>query len=217
MPGAKRTVIWRAGVRMRREGFILSQVLASCGMTNRSKHSVIWTLRALFGEPPSTWGELRLFVHEWLTPRVRQNTGGKGGQRQTLAYSALLGISVVTIGRLVSLSELSIPLTLSILAFALAIPLLAGTVYTIISEQRAEYKYEVSGGLAFLTDPLGVITSFGGLVLVFVHFSLIAGILFTVGSVLALITYLQSIWVLAVTQANSNQAQDSQPSSNRSG
>lgn len=186
-------------------------VVALVYMSNRPKHGLNYTLRALFGEPPSTWGELRIFLRQWLTPKARRKAGTEGDQRHTLAYYALLSISLVTVGRLVSLGELSTWLSLSALCFAFAIPLLSGTIYTFVSARRAGFNSDLDRGLAYLVDPLGVIASFAGLMLVFVHFSFIAGALFILGTVLAVVTYFQTIRALAKAAVNEQDHDSNNP------
>ena len=117
---------------------------------------------------------------------VRKRPLRERNKRDTLVYVALLGVSVVAVVQLLSLSELGWFLSMSVLCFALSIPALAATVYIVNLSRKGEYQYEVETLWTFLMDLAGVLFSLAGIAGLFLHLWWVAGALFVLFSVAAL-------------------------------
>jgi hypothetical protein len=133
----------------------------------------------------------------------------KSNRDSNIVYlSALGGVALVATTQLLQASKLDLPLTISIYAFAFAIPLLAGEI--LIQRQMSLYKYAALTDVTFLAQ-VGLFIATIGVASLFFHFSWFTGVLFGVGS--GLVYGSLSKW-LAVAKAinEENNHEDSQTS-----
>ena len=97
-------------------------------------------------------------------------------KEDTLVYSGLLGISVIAVVQLLGTSVIDKPLTVSLYAFAVAIPMLAISIYAVAFEASYEYTViPIYMDIANFGGPLASIIGTAGL---FWHFSRLIGITF---------------------------------------
>lgn len=148
-------------------------------------------------EPRDTWDEA--IPKRW----TRERPGRESHRRSPLVYSALLGLSVVAVVQLAPLTELDLPLTVSVLCFALAVPALSATVYIIQSERRSDYAYEVETRWTFVMDLAGLLLSLMGIAGLFWHLWWVAGVLFVLSGVAALAVF--AGYVRALSEANADE------------
>lgn len=132
--------------------------------------------------------------------RVWKSSSHERYRKQNLAYSALLGVAVVSVVQLVSLDELSTALRVSIVSFSLSIPLLATSAYIIFLSRKYEYGYEVETQGTRFASIAGILLVLLGIDTIFWHLWWLAGGLFIVssGSAFAIFLY----YYLMVLRAN---------------
>ena len=100
--------------------------------------------------------------------RARQDTG--------IAFGALVGVAIIALVQMLSVSSLDVPLKVSIYGFAVSVPSLTAVVLCLIDEARHGIAiYRTS--LLWLVV-IGNLASFAGISGLFFHFSSYAGITF---------------------------------------
>ena len=108
--------------------------------------------------------------------------------RQALVvYGGLIGIGVIILQALLSFQTLDLAVLISIISFAVAIPLLATMV--LLNHAQTSYRYASYPWYLTLVILLGQGAAFIGIWAAFWHVSPIAGVLLPVSGVIGLIIY----------------------------
>lgn len=108
-------------------------------------------------------------------------------QQAIVVYGGLIAIGVVIIQGLLSAPSLDLPSLVSVLSFAVAIPLLATLV--LINHSQVTYKYASYPFYLSLTVILGEGCAFLGILAAFWHLSWVAGILIAFCGLAGLLIY----------------------------
>jgi len=102
-----------------------------------------------------------------------------------LIYSGLLGIAVIAVVQLLGAPAIDRSLTVSLYAFAVAVPMLAVSIYGLTVELG--YKYAVMPAYMEIAHFGGALAAITGTAGIFWHFSRLIGLTFLSISVLAVI------------------------------
>lgn len=117
----------------------------------------------------------------------------KSNLHQSALWSGgLAAVSIAMLQGLLSLSTLNVVAFISVISFALAIPIL--TCNTLVKLTKAERRgnvYDTKAEIFFYL--LGMISGFVGVVAVFWRISSIAGFIFLISTFIALVVYFRSI------------------------
>lgn len=108
-------------------------------------------------------------------------------QQALVVYGGLIAIGVVILQALISAQSLDLPLLISILAFAIALPLLA--VMVLVNHAQASYRYASYPKYLTVVILLGQGGAFIGVLAVFWHISWIAAILLLISGGIGLVVY----------------------------
>jgi membrane-associated HD superfamily phosphohydrolase len=104
-----------------------------------------------------------------------------------VVYGGLIGIGVVILQALIPAQHLDLPALISILAFAIALPLL--TVMVLVNHRLASYRFASYPTYLTLVIALGQGGAFVGVIAAFWHISWIAAVLLLISSVVGLVVY----------------------------
>lgn len=122
--------------------------------------------------------------------------------RQALiVYGGLIGVGVIVLQALISTPSLDLAALISIISFAVAIPLLA--IMVLIYHAQTQYRYASYPWYLTLIILLGQGGAFMGVLAAFWHVSWIAGILLAVSAIVGLITY--AIYMKQLERDNASQ------------
>ena len=108
-------------------------------------------------------------------------------QQALVTYGGLIAIGVVILQALISAQSLDLPLLISILAFAIALPLLA--VMVLVNHAQASYRYASYPKYLTVVILLGQGGAFIGVLAAFWHISWIAAILLLISGGIGLVVY----------------------------
>jgi len=108
-------------------------------------------------------------------------------QQALVTYGGLIAIGVVILQALISAQSLDLPLLISILAFAIALPLLA--VMVLVNHAQASYRYASYPKYLTVVILLGQGGAFIGVLAAFWHISWIAAALLLVSGGIGLVVY----------------------------
>ena len=115
------------------------------------------------------------------------------GLRQLgVIYGGLIGIAVVMVQPFLAVTTLDIPALISIIAFAVAIPLLAALI--MVNRQEAYRGRRTTSILVTVANGVGQSAAFVGIVAGFWHISWIAGVTFLVAALAALGVHSAGWW-----------------------
>ena len=109
-------------------------------------------------------------------------------QQTTAVFAGLIGIGLIIVQAFLSSGASDTPATISVLAFALAIPLLAALV--MLNNAQAGYKYVSYPWYYSLAIMFSEMCAFVGVAAAFWHLSWIAGVLVTISGVFGLALYI---------------------------
>jgi hypothetical protein len=102
--------------------------------------------------------------------------GEEAVRQQGAIYGGLIGIAVIMLQPFLGARSLDTPAKISVIAFAVAIPLLAALV--MVNRQEAFRRRRTSSRSVTVAQVMGQGTAFAGLVAGFWHISWIAGVVF---------------------------------------
>ena len=108
-------------------------------------------------------------------------------QQALVVYGGLIAIGVVIIQGLLGMPSLDLPSLISVVSFAVAIPLLATLV--LINHSQASYKYASYPFYLSLAVILGEGCAFLGILAAIWHLSWVAGILLSISGLAGLLIY----------------------------
>jgi hypothetical protein len=108
-------------------------------------------------------------------------------QQALVVYGGLIAIGVVILQALISAPSLDLPLQVSILSFAFAMPLLA--IMVLVNHAQASYRYASYPRYLSLAIWLGQVGAFIGVFAAFWHISWIAAILLVISGLVGLVVY----------------------------
>lgn len=112
-------------------------------------------------------------------------------RQNALAYSALLGVSIIAVTQLLQTSSLDRPLRVSVFALAAAIPCL--TALILCDLEKASHPINIDSHLeCLILTPVGVLGSIMGLAGLLFHYGPNVGVAFVVASAIALYTYVRT-------------------------
>jgi hypothetical protein len=123
-----------------------------------------------------------------------------------LEYSALLGVSVVGVMQLLQVPQLDLPLYISVIAFAVAIPMLTYGVYQVRWLQQ--YRYHIPSPWIDGMGWFAMLASLLGLIGIFWHFWWVAGTLFILCGSAVFVFAL--VFSSAIEKANAEANRDSE-------
>jgi len=124
-------------------------------------------------------------VREWL----RRNPGQEKEwlRQNSLIYSALIGVGVLMVQPFLTAGTLDLSARISVVGFAVAIPLLAALL--MINHQETFVGRTTNSGLVGITKLTAQLAAFIGLVAAFWHIWWLAGAALLAGGILALAAY----------------------------
>lgn len=136
---------------------------------------------------------------EQETQRIQQEmVSGEAndeGLRQTgVIYGGLIGIAVVIIQPFLAAASLDTAATISIIAFAIAIPLLAALI--LVNRQEVFRRRRTSSVMVTVAQSVGQAAAFVGIVAAFWHISWVAGVCFLATGLLAVGVHSAGWWKL---------------------
>jgi len=108
-------------------------------------------------------------------------------QQALVVYGGLIAIGVVILQALISAPSLDLPLQVSILSFAIAMPLLA--IMVLVNHAQASYRYASYPRYLSLAISLGQVGAFIGVFAAFWHISWIAAVLLVISGLVGLVVY----------------------------
>ncbi len=108
-------------------------------------------------------------------------------QQALVAYGGLIAIGVVILQALISAQSLDLPLQVSILSFAIAMPLLA--IMVLVNHAQASYRYASYPRYLSLAIMLGQGGAFLGVFAAFWHISWIAAVFLFFSGLVGLVVY----------------------------
>ena len=103
----------------------------------------------------------------------------------TLVTSGLVGVSVVSIVQLASISNLSASLLTAIFCFSVSIPFLAATIFILAHESDSTDVFQTT--YYSILGICGMLLSLGGIAALFFHFHYAAGGVFIISSIVAML------------------------------
>jgi hypothetical protein len=133
------------------------------GMEEDAAREQEWWLRRVAGQE-----------EEWL----RQNN---------LAYGGLIGVGVVMVQQFLTASSLDLSAKICVVAFAVAVPLLAALV--MVNRQEAYRRRATRSGLVSVTKGVAQVFGFMGVVAAFWHIMWIAGVVILVSGIVGVAVY----------------------------
>jgi hypothetical protein len=101
-------------------------------------------------------------------------------------YSALIGTAVIALIQLLQVTILDLPLRVGLFSFAVAIPLLAGSL--MCDNMKADYPINIDTYLEFAMNWGGILASYVGIACLFWHFGFYVALtffLFSIGAYIA--------------------------------
>jgi len=110
----------------------------------------------------------------------------KSARQERLLNSGTLGVGVVTVIQLLQLDSLDVPLWVSLVCFATSLPILSMSIF-ILSMELEHTRMPTKPLGVLVSGWAGPIISFIGIAAIFWHFHYLAGVLFIVISLGALI------------------------------
>ena len=108
-------------------------------------------------------------------------------QQALVVYGGLIAIGVVILQALISAPSLDLPLQVSILSFAIAMPLLA--IMVLVNHAQASYRYASYPRYLSLAIVLGQGGAFIGVLAAFWHISWVAAVLLVISGLVGLVVY----------------------------
>ncbi len=99
-------------------------------------------------------------------------------------YTGFIGTAVVAFIQLLQITTLDLPLYMGLIAFAVAIPLLAGSLFC--DNTKANYPTNIETWLERAMNVVGLLATYVGISCLFWHFSLVAAFIFFLVSIVAL-------------------------------
>lgn len=115
----------------------------------------------------------------WFGPKVQQND---------LVLAGLIGIALIIVQDFLVLESLSTAAYISLLAFAVSIPLL--TAMVLINQLQTNFERIVFPWYISLIASMGLAASYVGTVAAFWHISWVAGVIFGASSLFGFIAYI---------------------------
>jgi hypothetical protein len=106
-----------------------------------------------------------------------------------LIYSALLGISTVAMTQILPISPLDRALRVAVFAFAVTIPLLAGSI--MIERIKMSEPINIDTRLEAVMNLAGILASVVGITSIVFHFGVFAGVVFLAISIFAVVAWSQ--------------------------
>ena len=108
-------------------------------------------------------------------------------QEALVVYGGLIAIGVVILQALIPAQSLDLPLQISILSFALALPFLA--IMVLVNHTQASYRYASYPRYLSLIILLGQGGAFIGVFAAFWHISWMAAVLLAISGIVGLVVY----------------------------
>lgn len=108
-------------------------------------------------------------------------------QQDSLIYGGLIGICVVIMQPFIAATSLDVPFKICIVAFSLAIPMLA--VLIMLTQVQSLHHYASYPGYLVIARIVGQVSAFIGVIAAFWHMLWIAGVVVLVSGVVGLALY----------------------------
>jgi hypothetical protein len=108
-------------------------------------------------------------------------------QQDNLIYAGLIGIGVVLMPPFIAAASLDLPSKICVVAFSLAIPLLA--VLVMLTQVQSLHHYATYPGYLVIAKTVGQVSAFVGVVAAFWHVLWIAGVVVLVSGIAGLGLY----------------------------
>jgi hypothetical protein len=145
--------------------------------------------------------EVSMFKEKNTMQSQRMQTNKHAIRLHTLYAGGLIAVSLIMLQGFLGLGKLDIPAFISVLAFAAAIPLLAGILVINVIERRYPYSSPGSKSVKIVENffYLGILIDLVGIASTFWHISFIAGIIFIVMAVISGLVY--SIYIFNLSEA----------------
>ena len=106
---------------------------------------------------------------------------------QRLSSSALLGVDVISLVQLTSISSLSTPVLVAIFCFAVSVPFLSGALFGLVYERESDVDFRTTGHSILFH--VGTILSVGGIAAIFFHFHYAAAAVFIISIVATVVCF----------------------------
>jgi hypothetical protein len=103
---------------------------------------------------------------------------------QMWVYTGFIGTAVVAFIQLLQITILDLPLWVGLIAFAVAIPLLAGSLFC--DNRKAHYPTNMETWWERAMNVVGMLATYVGITCLFWHFSFVAALIFFLASIVAL-------------------------------
>ncbi|GHO45586.1 hypothetical protein [Ktedonospora formicarum] len=108
-------------------------------------------------------------------------------QQNNLTYAGLIGIGVVIVQSFITAPSLDLPSTICVVAFSLAIPLLA--VLLMLNQLQSQRHYTASSPYISIAKTIGLLGACVGVVAALWHMLWIAGVMVMVSGIMGLAIY----------------------------